>query len=85
MTSQDFIKMNKMDKSELIEWLIEMYENENRLLEIISAYEEACGTICEYKTKIIKGFLGEPDKVYCYDEYRVRINGKDIHYRRGKC
>lgn len=43
MRKEDWLKAIKCSKEELIEWLNEMYEDEENLKEIIQKYEESYG------------------------------------------
>lgn len=67
-------KMIKSPKEDLIQWLIEMYENEDRLKAIIRLYEDACGTTSKECYKEIDG------KHYIKNTYEVHINGKYFTY-----
>lgn len=79
MNEEQIKKALRCSKEDLIEWLMEMYQNERRLKDIIKKYEEVCNTTCRNETREIKS-MGVKTVKYFQRIHYVNINGKSFEY-----
>lgn len=75
MDREDFKKAIRLSKEELIDWLDEMYEDRAVLKQIISSYEDACGTAKTHETATT-----QDGKTRMFIKCYANINGKRFEY-----
>lgn len=80
MNEEEFLKAIRSSKEDLIEWLNDMYKDQNEMKSIIGQYENMCNA------KIEEKMIENPENNICYMAYEVsaKVGDKTINYRRFK-
>lgn len=74
MDKEEIKKAHSLDKEELIEWLDEVCQDNNRLNEIISKYEEYVKPYIHTEIKYVDDFETLEKKPIVYTEVKVSSN-----------
>ena len=78
MNKKEWLKAIKCSKEELIEWLNEMYEDEERYREIIKKYEESYGV----KTENIEEAFYNPTTMKQDIKFYTKVKAINFEYKR---
>lgn len=78
MDKEKWLKAIKCSKEELIEWLNEMYEDDERLKEIIKKYEDTYNVGIENIQEAILDPIERNQKISFY----TKVKAKNFEYKR---